>query len=720
MLDKQNELNSKPSAIFSHKGFSLVEIMVAIGIVSIIGYVVITLLNSSLMASKHVQLNTDRTNLENSILLVLSDNKLCSAGLQNAAGNVLSYDGTKVSVNQIAANGMIYAKVNNTDLGIRVESMELVPVQDLGPFLYTKWDTTTAPPTPAVLNYHKYLVQLNVAINKVDANPNQPTFFGGGKKIVAFNLTVLTDSSKKIADCFAEDSAAKACDDLGGIFDSSKNPRCLIQYLGVGYRNAGLASDPQLMNYADPTLLVRGRYNAATGSDNTLYLLADGKDVSKTAGLAFGVLNAGGASMGGGSLGSGSFDGAFGSDVRAGDFALSSGVGKDIHLVSRIAVNKEPTRLLIKNNGLLLTGDISAGLTSIANFGAIAGTMTIGFANKNAVAIGQNTIFETGVGVTRDGKPAGSFYVAPTSGAVMRSYQGNDSLFIVEPPTTPYTGNVAMTIKADSSNIGIGDDAPIKRLTVRGTSTADGSLDYSMAIVATGAEKSTTAGISFVTPGPNGGYGGIGVGSLPGNFEAPTAGSLGLTATKDLFLTAGAGGINGFLMVMGSNGYTGVGTSAPTERLHVNGNIRIEGDALVTGTATSNSDERLKKDFSFIPNALERVLNIHGYTFHWIDEAKSKDRQIGLRAQEVEKVFPELVKKDKQGIRSVAYQNLVAPIIEALRQLYLLFTQQDVRISALEEENAQIRAENAEIKESLCALTPKAKFCATERKAENQ
>lgn len=58
---------------------------------------------------------------------------------------------------------------------------------------------------------------------------------------------------------------------------------------------------------------------------------------------------------------------------------------------------------------------------------------------------------------------------------------------------------------------------------------------------------------------------------------------------------------------------------------------------------------------------------------------------MGVIAQEVEKVFPELVSTDEQGRKKVEYEGLIAPLIEAVKEL-------DERVRSLETEIAALRA----------------------------
>jgi len=73
----------------------------------------------------------------------------------------------------------------------------------------------------------------------------------------------------------------------------------------------------------------------------------------------------------------------------------------------------------------------------------------------------------------------------------------------------------------------------------------------------------------------------------------------------------------------------------------------------------SSSDRRLKKNIQEIPDALEKIQKLNGIIFEW---KENDEKDIGLVAQNVEKVFPELVSADeKTGLKSLQYQNLVAP-----------------------------------------------------------
>ena len=110
-----------------------------------------------------------------------------------------------------------------------------------------------------------------------------------------------------------------------------------------------------------------------------------------------------------------------------------------------------------------------------------------------------------------------------------------------------------------------------------------------------------------------------------------------------------------------TNNNVAIGHSSPTEKLHVAGNI------LATGTVNASSDISLKDNITTIPNAIDKVLHIRGVTFNRND-IEDNPRHAGVIAQEVEKVLPEVVSEGKDGIKSVAYGNMVGLLIEAIKE----------------------------------------------------
>lgn len=106
------------------------------------------------------------------------------------------------------------------------------------------------------------------------------------------------------------------------------------------------------------------------------------------------------------------------------------------------------------------------------------------------------------------------------------------------------------------------------------------------------------------------------------------------------------------------------------------------------------SDRRYKQNISPIVSALEKVSKLQGVTFTW----NRKDYpsrffcegpQIGLIAQDVETVIPEVVLTDNEGFKSVAYDKLTAVLVEAVKEMKVKMNSQDSIIKA---QSAQIKA----------------------------
>lgn len=100
--------------------------------------------------------------------------------------------------------------------------------------------------------------------------------------------------------------------------------------------------------------------------------------------------------------------------------------------------------------------------------------------------------------------------------------------------------------------------------------------------------------------------------------------------------------------------------------------LRVNGNAYCTGTWQS-SDAILKKNIASINNPLSKLFQLRGVSYNWKTE-EYKDRefseslQYGLIAQEVEKVFPEMVMTDEKGEKAIAYYQLIPMLLEALKQ----------------------------------------------------
>jgi hypothetical protein len=178
---------------------------------------------------------------------------------------------------------------------------------------------------------------------------------------------------------------------------------------------------------------------------------------------------------------------------------------------------------------------------------------------------------------------------------------------------------------------------------------------------------------------------------------------------------AGAPAVLNERAVLANSGNFGIGTSTPDERLTV-----YNGSTFGRYTAsgwTHSSDARLKSDIRPLEGSLEKILKLQGVEYRLRSDADKK-KQIGLIAQEVEPYFPEVVLTDKEGLKSMVYSNLVAPIVESIKALYTKIVQieeghhqQEIRIESTSAELLRLRRENAAIKSYLCHKDPDALIC---------
>jgi hypothetical protein len=79
----------------------------------------------------------------------------------------------------------------------------------------------------------------------------------------------------------------------------------------------------------------------------------------------------------------------------------------------------------------------------------------------------------------------------------------------------------------------------------------------------------------------------------------------------------------------------------------------------------TTSDGRLKINIAPLQNSLDKILQLQGVEYDRTDYEK---HEIGMVAQEVEKVIPDLVKEDSEGTKILEYQNLTAVLVEAIKE----------------------------------------------------
>lgn len=245
-----------------------------------------------------------------------------------------------------------------------------------------------------------------------------------------------------------------------------------------------------------------------------------------------------------------------------------------------------------------------------------------------------------------------------------------------------------------SVSVGIGVTAPVKKLTISSGATNDGIRITQTTFGYAGVELfNTTAGGKIWS-----------LLSL-GNGNTQGAGN---------FLVYNGTHFRSDLLIEGSTGNTVLGgTSAAGYKFYVNG----------AGFATGgwfSSDKRFKENISDMHDALPIIKQLQGVRYTFIDNIElpnSRDEhgkaitrnfpkgiQVGLIAQEVEKVLPEVVNTDNDGYKAIAYQNIVPLLIEGIKE-------QQKEIESIKDQQELIAQMNKKIEELQSALTSLQQCC---------
>jgi hypothetical protein len=122
---------------------------------------------------------------------------------------------------------------------------------------------------------------------------------------------------------------------------------------------------------------------------------------------------------------------------------------------------------------------------------------------------------------------------------------------------------------------------------------------------------------------------------------------------------------NNFLVlsgiISGSNTFSGTQT--------ISGSLYVTGDVV----AYSTSDINFKENIQPIQNALSKVETISGNTYNWKTEFEYihgfKGNDIGVIAQEIQKVLPEAVRERENGYLGVNYEKIIPLLIESIKEL---------------------------------------------------
>ena len=122
--------------------------------------------------------------------------------------------------------------------------------------------------------------------------------------------------------------------------------------------------------------------------------------------------------------------------------------------------------------------------------------------------------------------------------------------------------------------------------------------------------------------------------------------------------------------------------------------VLFDGTTTIAGDLSINSDARLKANIISLGSTLAKLLQIDGKSYT-MKKDENKKQKIGVLAQDIEKVFPELV-SESNGVKSVNYQGLVPVLINALKEQDSKMNEQENKMN---EQEAKLNKQQAEIDE---------------------
>ncbi|MDP6586668.1 MAG: tail fiber domain-containing protein, partial [Anaerolineales bacterium] len=251
---------------------------------------------------------------------------------------------------------------------------------------------------------------------------------------------------------------------------------------------------------------------------------------------------------------------------------------------------------------------------------------------------------------------------ADYSGRILYNHSVDDMLF--------YTDKTEQMRIDSNGNVGIGTTDPDNILTVAKSDTNTGvssAREASLRVVNTASTENAISSIQF---------------NHRTDADAQVMGMIGITyrsndnnGAGDMFFATKAG--NGVTdvteyMRIELGGDVGIGDATPSYDLDVNANINYQ------GSLTNVSDIRYKKEIVTIDSALDKVNSLRGVTYKWRtdefpDTNWSTSTILGVIAQEVEPIIPEIVFTADDGYKSVDYSKFTPVLINAIQELSSVF-----------------------------------------------
>ncbi len=279
-------------------------------------------------------------------------------------------------------------------------------------------------------------------------------------------------------------------------------------------------------------------------------------------------------------------------------------------------------------------GTIASGSTSTAMGGST--TASGNYSTTMGIHTTASGAYSTAMGYTTNSRSYASVALGrfndTISGSSTSSWVSTDPLFMIGNGTSDIARSNAITVLKNAKT-GINTSSPQAMLHIKRNGESGGSFLSNASLII---EDNVSSYLQF---------------SQPNNYETGILSGNTSTTIR-----------NGIVFKADSSIQFRAGGNFTRMILDKSGNLDIDG-------VYSSSDIRLKKDISPLQNSLQKILRLNGYHYNWIDATRSNNLQTGVLAQEVEKYMPELVKTDKEGIKSVNYSGMIPYLVEAIKEL---------------------------------------------------
>ena len=316
------------------------------------------------------------------------------------------------------------------------------------------------------------------------------------------------------------------------------------------------------------------------------------------------------------------------SGTNTGDVTLSG--TPDYITISNQVITRNAIDLANDVTGTLPVGNGGTGATSLTDGGVLLGSGTSAITATAVLTNGQLLIGDNSGDPTVATLTGTSNQVTVTNGA------GSITL------STPQDLDTSADVTFDSVTL---DDLTATRLVATNGSKKLISSDLNNWVAGTSNQ------ISVADDGD-------------GTITLSTPQNIHTGATPTFASVTTSGNVSGSAASTGSFGHLVIDKDA-----HIGEDLLADGDVV----AYNSSDMRLKNNLQVIGGALDKIDGINGYEFDWNEQspewAQERGHDVGVVAQEIQKIHPEIVEERKNGYLGVDYKRLVPLLIQSIKEL---------------------------------------------------